>query len=192
MTQERARASKDPLGDFGITDKFPLAVYTGGPLKVTMGVARQPIELVADAELPYGPTLKLQLDRNWFEGDLFEVAKVTVTMPPGLEIHDVNAWSVEGLCKVNEQREQVCDLEGPILKQLFPKEKPDQPITLPAKPRVHTRIVDIPTVLADAALAIRSFKVDVEYTYRLKREATVTVTPLKRPEAKKVPKEVPT
>ena len=46
--------------------------------------------------------------------------------------------------------------------------------------------------LADAALAIRSFKVDVEYTYRLKREATVTVTPLKRPEAKEVPKEVPT
>ncbi len=182
MEQDRIRAYKrqhteersNPLDQFGITDKNPVAIFTGGPLKVGMGVAQQPIPLTSpdSEEDSFGPTLGITLDRNWLEGELLDVSRITITAPPGLVIKDVDGESVK--CSPNAMKEDVCVLEGKILEKFFVQ----KPVTLPKTLRVHTDIdyeQGIGVILGGAPMAIRSFKSEVVYTYRIKKEVSVTV-----------------
>ncbi len=181
MEQDRIRAYKrqhsednsNPLDQFEITDKNPVAIFTGGPLKVGMGVAQQPIPLTTpnSADDSFGPTLGITLDRNWIEGELLEVSKIVITAPPGLVIKDVDGVAVK--CSPNSMKEHECVLEGEILKKFFVQ----KPVTLPKTLRVHTDIdpQGIAIVLGGAPMSIRSFKSEIFYTYRIKKEASVTV-----------------
>jgi hypothetical protein len=67
-------------------------------------------------------------------------------------------------------------LSSEELARLFPKGKP---VVTPKTVRVHTGMDNleqsIATILSGAPMAIRSFKVDVDYTYRIKKMASVTV-----------------
>ena len=105
MEQDRIRAYKrqhseensNPLDQFAITDKNPVAIFTGGPLKVGMGVAQQPVSLVrpGDDSEQFGPTLGITLDKNWLEGEILEVSKIVITAPLGLKIKDVDGTAVK-------------------------------------------------------------------------------------------------
>ncbi len=198
MEQDRIRALRrqqlDPLDAFGITDKNPLAVYTGGPLKVGLGVGQQPIALLAEEELlsggneaptvaavseitgaqtidgTFGPTLTVTLDRNWFEGELFEVGKLIITVPPGMSIDSISGEKIN--CPVQAGKEHTCTLSGDLLKKLF-----TSPVVLPKTIRVQTKIYDPDVLLANAPLAIRSFKLTATYKYVVKKEVSVTVRP---------------
>ncbi len=175
MEQERIRDYRrqqlDPLDVFGITDKNPVAVFTGGPLRIGMGFDRQPVALIP-AEPGFGPAFGITFDRNWFEGELSKIAKVTLTVPPGLVVRTVDGNSVSQYCRGGGQAEYVCTFSDvAILSKFFPEE----PIVTPKTLRVQTAATDVATVLAGAPLAIRSFKVTVDYAYRIKKEASVTV-----------------
>ncbi len=201
MEQDRIRALRrqqlDPLDAFGITDKNPLAVYTGGPLKIGLGVGQQPIALLSEEEEiqilgetnpptaalvseitgaqtvgdgTFGPTLTITLDRNWFEGELFEVGKLIITVPPGMSIDSVSGEKIS--CPVQAGKEHTCTLSGDLLKKLF-----TSPVVLPKTIRVQTKINDPDVLLANAPLAIRSFKLTVTYKYIVKKEVSVTVRP---------------
>jgi hypothetical protein len=179
MLQDQIRAYKrqhpeesaSPLDEFGITDKNPFAVFTGGPLYIGMGVGLQPIPL---PEENYGPTLSITLDRNWPEGELMSVKSLAVSVPPGLKITKVSGRPVEGYCKVNELGEDSCVLDKPeILDRIFPPI--EKPVRLRKNIRVETMITDKAALMANAPLAIRSFKVTIDYDYRIKKTATVTV-----------------
>jgi hypothetical protein len=194
MEQDRIRAYRrqnpdpaaNPLDQFGIADKNPVAVFTGGPLKVGMGVAQQPVALIRpDAEeegAEFGPTLGITLDRNWFEGELLEVSRIKITAPPGLIIRDVDSQACTSSSTDPQTKEHSCVLEGPVLKSKF---FIDKPVKTPKTLRVHTGMDDIESgiaaILVDAPMAIRSFKTEVTFTYRIKKQASVTV----RAEAKK-------
>ena len=73
----------------------------------------------------------------------------------------------------------MCVLGSDVLKKSFI----DKPVKTPKTLRVHTDIGEqgIDSILAGAPMSIRSFKVEVGYTYRIKKEASVTV----KQEAKK-------
>jgi hypothetical protein len=188
MLQDQIRSYKrqhpedgtSPLDEFGITDKNPGAVFTGGPLYVGMGVGLQPIPL---PEENYGPTLTITLDKNWPEGELMAVKSLTITVPPGLKITKVSGRNVAdgNYCKVNDLREDTCVLDKPeILDRLFPPI--EKPVRLRKNIRVETMIADKATLMANAPLAIRSFKFAIDYDYRIKKTATVTVQAPKSPE----------
>ncbi len=188
MLQDQIRAYKrqhpedgaSPLDEFGIADRSPIAVFTGGPLYVGMGVGLQPIPL---PEENYGPTLTITLDRNWPEGELMKVKSLMVAVPPGLKVSKVSGHPVEKYCQVKENGEDTCILDKPeILDRLFlPDEKP---VRLKKNIRVETIITDKAALMANAPLAIRSFKVTVDYEYRIKKQVSVTVQAPKPPPKK--------
>ncbi len=181
MLQDQIRSYKrqhpeegtSPLDEFGITDKTPMAMFTGGPLYVGMGVGLQPIPL---PEENYGPTLTITLDKNWPEGELMAVKSLSIAVPPGLKITKVSGRNVvdSKYCKVNDLRENTCVLDEPeILDRIFPPI--ETPVRLKKNIRVETIITDKAILMANAPLAIRSFKVTVDYDYRIRKTVAVTV-----------------
>ncbi len=180
MDQETVRSMRrqqiDPLDAFKIADKSPIAKFTGGPLMIGMGAGQQPVALVAGDQ--FGPTLTITFDRNWLEGELYNITNMSITVPPGLKIENVDGNIPDpSLCSGGKNVEQACVLEGGILDDLF-----DSPVSTPKTIRVHTALVDNAVLLANAPLAIRSFKVNVKYNYIIKKKASVIVR------AKEVPK----
>lgn len=191
MLQDQIRSYKsqhpeegaNPLDEFGIIDKNPFAVYTGGPLYIGIRVGLQPIPL---PEENFGPTLTVTLDRNpGWEGDLMNVKKFTVAVPPGLKVTKVSGRSVAdgNYCQVKDNGEDTCVLDKPeILDRLFPKF--EKPILLKKNIRVETLITDKKTLMANAPLAMRSFKVSIDYDFRIKKIKDVTVQVPKKLETK--------
>jgi hypothetical protein len=157
----------DPLDEYKIQDKNPMAVYTGGPLMVGMRAGLlQPVPLVKNSDI--GPSLDITLDRTaqWPEGDLMKINKLTVYLPPGLKLVDAKA------CR-DEAGSQVCDLKP----EEYVKSETDKPIIMPAKLRFETKLDgDIQKILGGAPLAVHSFKLDAEYTFRIKKTFDVKVT----------------
>lgn len=190
MDQDRKRAldrelqpqNKVALDAFGITDKNPLAVFTAGPIKVGMGAGQQPVALVVGESdsSDYGPTLRLTLDRNWFEGELTDINSLTVTVPPGIKILDIDGLPVAN-CLDESSGEQTCSIEGEEAKRIYYK-----PLILPKTISVHTRIDSNSKILAGTPLAIRSFKANIDYKYRVKKSVGVTIR--ERPVPKAPPK----
>jgi hypothetical protein len=160
----------DPLDEYQIQDKNPVAVYTGGPLMVGMRAgAQQPVPLVKDDPSGPGPSLDITLDRTaqWPEGELMKVNKLTVYLPPGLKF--VNA---KANCR-DEADSQVCELNPGE----YVKSETDKPIMMPIKLRFETKLDSgIDELLGGAPLAVHSFKLDTEYTFRIKKTFDVRVT----------------
>jgi hypothetical protein len=97
---------------------------------------------------------------------------LSITVPPGLDIEDIDGNSVLG-CKGEGNKEQACILGNEILNVLF-----DSPVTTPKTIRVHTKLKDSVVLLANAPLAIRSFKITATYNYVIKKKVGVTVRAL--------------
>jgi len=158
----------DPLDEYQIRDKNPVAIYTGGPLMVGMRAGLlQPIPLVKESTT--GPSLDITLDRTaqWPEGELMKINKLTVYLPPGLKLVDTSAT-----CHY-EAGSQVCDLKP----EKYIESEIDKPIIMPNKKlRFETKIDSVDKLLGGAPLAVNSFRVDVEYTFRIKKTFDVRVT----------------
>jgi len=181
MEQDQIRAYKrqhpeetsNPLDSFGIADKTPLAAYTGGPLFVGMGIGQQPIPLTNEA---FGPTLTITIDKNWPEGELLKVNGLNITVPPGMIISKVSGRDMvkSNYCSGGGSQEYSCLLNKPeILDRLFPPD--EKPVSLRKNIRVETMITDRGILMAKAPLSIRSFKLTIDYTYRIKKAQSVTV-----------------
>lgn len=157
----------DPLDEYQIQDKNPVAVYTGGPLMVGMRAGLlQPVPLVKGSD--NGPSLDITLDRTaqWPEGELMKINKLTVHLPPGLKLVDAKATCRE------ELGSQICDLNP----EEYVKSEANKPLILPAKLRFDTSIDGgIDRLLGGAPLAVHSFKLDAEYTFRIKKTFEVRV-----------------
>jgi len=161
----------NPLEAFGIADRNPIAVYTGGPLYVGMGVGQQPIAITNET---YGPTLTITIDRNWPEGDLIKVNSLNIAVPPGLKISKVSGWQVDKYCSGGGDKEYSCVLNNvEILKRLFPVD--ETPVRLRKNIRVETMIADRGVLMAKSPLSIRSFKLTMDYNYRIKKSQSVTI-----------------
>ncbi len=170
--EQRGDPQKHVLDKFAITDRQPGAIFSGGPLKIKMGAGAQPVGLVQE-EPEFGPVLTVKFERNWQEGEFAEFTSLKITVPPGLVIRDER---ISKKCTGGGLQEQVCVVDGEELKKLIGRESP---VVIPKEIHIPTEISQpdgISTILAGDKMAIRSFKVDAEYTYRIEKLVPVTVT----------------
>jgi hypothetical protein len=169
QARELGRDGNNPLHAFKISDVDPSAIFSGGPMRIGMGVGKQPIRL-SDSDI--GPTLTVTFDRNWIEGELASVSNVELVSPPGVRIVSVNGKE-DLSCSGGASDEQVCILSASTLNEIFTTSRGR--VMTPKTIRVQTRVDDMQTVLSNAPLAIRSFKVSADYTFRTKNQVLVTV-----------------
>jgi len=175
--KQKQSADANPLDMFGITDKNPIAVFTGGPLRIGIGFDQQPVPLVSPSESvgsdrpAPGPSFGVTFDRNWVDGELTSFKTISITLPPGLAL-----WSISGIdkqeiskCEIIDDM-QTCTLTEEILKKLF-----REPILMPQTIRVQTDIVDQKKIMADSLMAVRSVRVNAEYNYRIKKSVSFVV-----------------
>ena len=184
MEQSRIREFERPefaLQEFGITEVNPVAIYTGGPLYVGIGVGQQPIPLINPDINPgisnIGPLIDVTFNKNqgWSAGEFESFESITITLPPGLEMGRIKGYENVCLASTSSTGESVCELSSKILAKMFPVSKPGQPISMPVSFGITTTVTDQDTILASAPLAIRSFKVDATYKYRIKKKIAVDV-----------------
>ncbi|RMD58375.1 hypothetical protein D6825_01045 [Candidatus Woesearchaeota archaeon] len=173
MRQDKIRAyrreGEDPLEAFGIEDKNPVAIFTGGPVRIGMGVPQQPIAISEDSD--FGPTLQITLDKNWPRGKLTQAKSIEVTLPQGLIALSVNGYPLpQGSCNKKSENEYTCNLDENFLKQIFPEGIDIQTI------RIETGLVNSESLFQNHALAIHSFKVTFKYRYKVSQTLQVEVT----------------
>lgn len=164
------REQTDPLDAFKITDKNPTAVFTPGPMRIGIGVGTQPVAVVTGTE--FGPSISVTFERNWQDGQIVGIERLVVTAPPGIELKSVDGKPLTD-CTKTEQKEHECTITGDMLAQLFPPEELKKPFKTI---RVQTGISSTDELLGQAPLAIRSFKVRAEYTFKIHKETSVTIT----------------
>lgn len=157
----------DPLKEYGIEDKNPVAVYTGGPLMVGMRAGLlQPVPLVADSKA--GPSLDITLDRTaqWPEGELMKINSLTAYAPVGLKIKG------KGVSCGQDNDPQKCTIDV----NEYVKSEEGKALILPKSFRFETEVdSNIQQILGGAPLAVHSFKLDAEYTFRIKKTFDVRV-----------------
>lgn len=169
IIRDYARQKKQPLTELGISGRDLEAVYTAGPLRIGMGLGRQPIPILPNT--PFAPTLGITFENNWVQGKFVEFKKLTITAPPGIEMIGIDGQKILKNCKTI-QKEQTCTMEEKDLEEMF-------------KDKIFTRTIRVQTqgrsaeeLLQGAPLAIRSFKLSVDYVYQISKEIDVTVLPI--------------
>jgi len=92
MDEERLRSMRrgeiDVLEEYGIDDKFPIAVYTNGPVKIGMQTRETlPIGISDDvAELREAFVIGITLENRW-KGQIKNVSRLEMQLPDSLSIH---------------------------------------------------------------------------------------------------------
>jgi hypothetical protein len=87
MDEDRLRAirrqNKDPLDEYSISDKNPVAIYTQGPIMIGMAVTQPLVGLNRNDknELRLGITLE-----NQWEGNLKSINDLSIKLPPSMSI----------------------------------------------------------------------------------------------------------
>lgn len=92
MDTERMRSMRrqnlNPLDEFGITDKYPIAIFTNGPLKIGMETLRElpigvPSDLVSQREVV---TIGVTLENRW-KGRITKINSLEIQLPDSLDIN---------------------------------------------------------------------------------------------------------
>jgi len=156
LDREMIPQGKTALDAFGISDKNPVAVFTGGPVKIGMGIGKQPFSVSETTGV--GPTLTLTIDNNWIDGKLTNITHLEITAPKGVILTDVDG-RVFNDCKL-VKTEHVCLITGNELIKIFGKK-----VSTPKTVRIHSKVRDFNALFEGAPLAIRSFKVNIKYVY---------------------------
>jgi len=79
------RNGMDPLDEFGIEDKNPIAKYTNGPVKIGMGPSDPPIGL--GASYPVNPRLSITLTTNdGWKGKIKQVEELMIMLPESMSL----------------------------------------------------------------------------------------------------------
>ncbi|MBI4146486.1 tripartite tricarboxylate transporter TctB family protein [Candidatus Woesearchaeota archaeon] len=175
MDQETVRSYRrqgtEPLDAFQITDQNPAAIYTAGPMRIGMKAGKQPVTLIKDQDI--GPTLTLTLERAWVDGQLIKLKGLQVTLPPGLQFESISGYDfITPSCTASKTKEQVCTFTEEQLKELYSEEDLAQPFKTI---RIQTDLASTQQLLANAPLAIRSFKTEIDYVFRIKKTVDVTI-----------------
>lgn len=177
MEQERIRSfmrqGLNPLAEFDIADQDPVAVHTRGPIGIGIGVGRQPVPLV-EGETPPGPTLGITFENLW-RGKINEFKKLKIILPPGMGLQSLEGR--KGIeCGKNQLGESECVFSEETgnretLKDLTEGRLDDRIIHL----RGFTQVEDRGELMQAAPLAVRSFKVEAKYEYKIEKKIEVTV-----------------
>ena len=97
MDAERVRASQreriNPLDQYKITNKAPIAIFTPGPVNIGMALSEAPLPIQIDRQ-EADKFLSLQISAtNQWSGKISNIKTVTLFVPEGVEIVEVNGYS---------------------------------------------------------------------------------------------------
>jgi hypothetical protein len=151
----------DPFADSAITDRIPVATFTGGPLRVEMGVStdyeKGLLIGVSDSSAGTNPTLTIRIRNNaGWKGKLEKLNSVTVTPPEGVEL--INAPGCEisnGVITFKDRRER--EYEESIFEEVKCRFKPSM------------------SALEGPKITTKYFKVLLDYNYRVEESVAVNI-----------------
>lgn len=173
------REGIDILGQYGITDKNPIAVYSNGPVGIGMQIetGKQPIGIYTEPskgdlnEISLGVTLN-----NRWEGAIEKITNLTIKVPEGLTIENYDcgreyifmAQSCHGTGSPIKECEEGYKLYK-LIGSKIPKDKNFE--TFKCNFGVDQNL----ELLGTTPISTRYFKVVAEYDYKLNKSTTVTV-----------------
>lgn len=180
MDLERLRSMRreeiDPLDQYGITDKTPVATYTVGPVGIGMSVGKPPIGLDLEAQQTT-MTLGITIENKW-DGIVTQVNRMVIILPTGFDLIDIGANYSQVLCvDLPENESLLCsDDENNIYvvtTDEIPKIHKDNYKSYRAYMRVNKENYD--KILGLSPVSTKYFKVTVDYTYNLEKEKVIDV-----------------
>jgi len=173
------REGIDILGQYGITDKNPAAVYSNGPVGIGMQIetGKQPIGIYTekDSRKLNEISLGVTLDNRW-EGAIEKITDLIIKVPEGLTIENLDCgrgYVFENLgCAGGGKLTEYCEAGYNLYKLKNPK--------IPKDPNFETFKCDFGVdqdleLLGTTPISTRYFKVVAEYDYKLNKSTTMTV-----------------
>ncbi|MDO8660739.1 MAG: hypothetical protein Q7K43_02525 [Candidatus Woesearchaeota archaeon] len=174
MDSERVLASQrekiNPLDQYKIKDKNPIAIFTPGPINIGMALSEAPLPIQIDrTETEKFLSLQISATNQW-TGKITDVKAVNVFVPEGVEIVDVNGYSYDTPCELSLSGNE-CSI--PISAVFQPNTK-----RVGAQIRLGLRAQKkaYDTLLGKDPVAVRFFKTNIEYDYEIEKSLGVTVT----------------
>jgi hypothetical protein len=172
--KEFRQQNLDPLA--GLGDRQPVAVYTSGPVRISMGFGTQPIGIAAGEALP---TWSVAVENLW-EGNILGITSIFFMTPQGITLNELGGVPVRevgcGQLPTEDER-AVCD-DSLVNVYALPSEElaqqkyQNQTVILF---RAHTSVTDVNAALGQAPVAVQNFKVSVSYTYQIQRTIPLVI-----------------
>jgi len=183
MDLERLRAMKqeniDPLTQYGITEKKPVAVFTNGPVALNMEtIADQPIGV--STETPREVKLGITIENRW-TGKIKSINDITVKIPPGLDV----VYCDHAFEKV-ECEDQECEDGKYTYVYRFTQEGSEgrrgladlKDITSYQSFVCRLQLESKDALLGTLPLATQYFKATADYVYQLEKATAVNIKEL--------------
>ena len=180
MDLERLRSMRreeiDPLDQYGITDKAPIATYTVGPVGIGMGVGKPPVGIDLGAQQTT-MTLGITIENKW-DGIITKINRMVIIVPKGFDLIDLDAPYEPVLCAdLPDEEKDLCSDEENNVYVVTTDTIPRIPKNNYKSYRAHMKInkANYDKVLGLNPITTKYFKTTVDYTYDLEKEKTIDV-----------------
>ena len=158
------REGEDILDEYGIYDKYPVAIYTDGPIRLGIDSPSLPVGIENNGEK--GPTIGFTLENSW-EGVIKEIEELKLYLPKGLELDS----------------DSFCDYDFGLLGQEegfniyeIHKELGDEGLEEHLTLRCNSKVIDKSTLLGDVPVSTKYIKVFVEYIFESEEKIGVYIS----------------
>jgi len=180
MDRERLRSLRreniDPLKQYGITERNPVALFTNGPVRIGMETNVPPIGISSDE--PSNPYLGITVENQW-NGQVSEIKELIVQIPKSMEFID-NCDNRFDLIQPRtlDDNDYNTYILNDIGRRAFktPIGGEDSDVNLQYRSiRCLMRIPNVEDVLGQTPVATHFFRTSVTYDYELKEKIKVNV-----------------
>jgi hypothetical protein len=152
----------DPFEDAKIQDRYPIAEFTSGPLRIEMGASTDYENglLLGVSDEPKGPdptfTVRIRNNIGW-KGGLKKLNKVTITVPDGIDLVPTPSCEFKegGIIEFEDRRGR--EYEEDILEEIRCRFKPKM------------------SALEGPKITTKYFKVKAEYNYIVEKSVRVKI-----------------
>ncbi|MBN2112427.1 hypothetical protein JW707_05005 [Candidatus Woesearchaeota archaeon] len=180
MDLDRLRSMRreeiDPLEQYGITEKEPIATYTVGPVGIGMSVGKPPVGI--DLNEPQTTlTLGITIENNW-DGMVTQINRMVVIVPKGFELIDIGANYSQALCIDLPKNESLLCNDDENNVYVVTTDNIGELYTGNFKSyRGYMRVnkANYDKILGVSPISTKYFKVTVDYTYNLEKEKVIDV-----------------
>ncbi len=172
------REGIDPFGEYGITDKQPIAIYSPGPVMVGMETTEPMIGISDRSKFRLGITVDSA--QQW-KGKIKKINDMIIKIPNSLSLALCDANVVETQCTGKYEKE--CE-EGRYARIYTVSEKPSEagrkglsslrpgvPFTI----NCNVNVDNARGLLGNVPLATQYFKTTVDYVYELEKDVNINI-----------------
>ncbi|MBS3126515.1 hypothetical protein J4453_03695, partial [Candidatus Woesearchaeota archaeon] len=180
MDRERLRSLRregiDPLTQYGITEKNPIALFTNGPVRIGMETNPPPIGISSNDE-PSTPYLGITIENQW-EGQVTRIKELIVQIPRSMQFisncDERFEWIPPRTLEDNDYNTYVLnDVGRRAFKTPIGK---DTDIDIEYRSvRCLMHIPNAPEALGETPVATHFFRTSVTYDYELKEKQNINV-----------------